>query len=85
LSNRYPDSLEQLLSKEQSTCIENAVAELPASFREVITLRFEEEMKLEEIAGVLSLPLGTVKTRLHRALKLLRRSVSKKLGIGMGL
>jgi RNA polymerase sigma-70 factor (ECF subfamily) len=55
------------------------VAELPLVFREVLTLRFEEEMKLEEMAAVLALPLGTVKTRLHRALKHLRRTLEEKL------
>jgi RNA polymerase sigma-70 factor, ECF subfamily len=50
-------------------------------FREVLTLRFEEEMQLEEIAQVLALPLGTVKTRLHRALKHLRRTLEVKMGV----
>ena len=77
-----PDALEQFLSKERAGCVLEAVAELPPSFREVITLRFEEEMKLEEIAGVLSLPMGTVKTRLHRALKALRNTLKKKPEIG---
>ena len=54
------------------------MTDLPLVFREVLTLRFEEEMKLEEIAAVLDLPLGTVKTRLHRALKQLRRTLETK-------
>jgi RNA polymerase sigma-70 factor (ECF subfamily) len=77
-----PGALEQLLSKERAGFVLEAVAELPLSFREVIALRFEEEMKLEEIAIVLGLPMGTVKTRLHRALKALRLSLGKKSGIG---
>jgi len=60
----------------------DAVSDLPVAFREVITLRFEEEMKLEEIASVLGLPMGTVKTRLHRAMKALRISLVKKLESG---
>ena len=75
------DALETFLSKEKATLVLEAVAELPLSFREVIALRFEEEMKIEEIAGVLRLPVGTVKTRLHRALKALRRSLGTKLEI----
>jgi RNA polymerase sigma-70 factor (ECF subfamily) len=77
-----PGALEQLLSKEREGCVLEAVADLPIAFREVITLRFEEEMKLEEIATVLAMPMGTVKTRLHRALKALRSSLEKKLDIG---
>jgi RNA polymerase sigma-70 factor (ECF subfamily) len=74
-----PGALEQLLSREQIGWLADSVAGLPLVFREVLTLRFEEEMKLEEMATVLALPLGTVKTRLHRALKHLRRTLEEKL------
>jgi len=43
--------------------------------REVLTLRFEEEMKLEDIAEVIDIPLSTVKTRLRRALERLRQTL----------
>jgi RNA polymerase sigma-70 factor (ECF subfamily) len=72
-------ALEELLSQERAGWLAEAAAELPLVFREVLTLRFEEEMKLEEMAAVLALPLGTVKTRLHRALKHLRRTLEEKL------
>ncbi|MGA9485343.1 MAG: sigma-70 family RNA polymerase sigma factor, partial [Candidatus Acidiferrales bacterium] len=49
-----------------------ALETLPLAQREVLTLRFEEEMKLEEIAEVLDAPLSTVKTRLRRALERLK-------------
>ena len=73
-----PGSLELLLSKERASRVLDAVSELPPAFREVITLRFEEEMKLDEIATVLNLPMGTVKTRLHRAMKALRLILGRK-------
>jgi len=73
-----PDALTQLLARERAAGLARAMNELPLVFREVITLRFEEEMRLEEIAEVLTLPLGTVKTRLHRALKQLRRTLETK-------
>jgi RNA polymerase sigma-70 factor, ECF subfamily len=72
-------ALDQLLARERAGWLADAVVELPLVFREVLTLRFEEEMKLEEIAAVLSLPLGTVKTRLHRAMKHLRGALEEKL------
>lgn len=72
-------ALEQLLAQERADWLAESVAGLPLVFREVLTLRFEEEMKLEEISAVLGLPLGTVKTRLHRALKHLRRTLEEKL------
>jgi RNA polymerase sigma-70 factor (ECF subfamily) len=74
-----PGALEQLLSRERAGWLADSVAGLPLVFREVLTLRFEEEMKLEEMAAVLGLPLGTVKTRLHRALKHLRQTLETKL------
>jgi RNA polymerase sigma-70 factor, ECF subfamily len=80
--SRDPGALEQLMSKERASCVLDAVSELPLPFREVITLRFEEEMKLEEIASVLALPMGTVKTRLHRAMKALRTILGKRLENG---
>lgn len=76
-----PGALEQLLAEERAGCLLAALADLPAVFREVLTLRFEEEMKIEEIAAVLSVPLGTVKTRLHRAMKHLRRAIEEKMEI----
>ena len=81
IAGSAPGALEQLLERERAGWLVEAVAELPLPFREVLTLRFEEEMQLEEIAGVLSLPLGTVKTRLHRALKHLRRMLEMKSGV----
>jgi RNA polymerase sigma-70 factor (ECF subfamily) len=77
-----PGALEQLLAQERAGWLIQAMSELPAVFREVLTLRFEEEMKIEEIAVVLGVPLGTVKTRLHRAMKHLRAALEKKMETG---
>jgi RNA polymerase sigma-70 factor (ECF subfamily) len=48
------------------------VADLPEAQREIVLLRFGEDLKLDEIAERLDLPLGTVKSRLHKALSALR-------------
>ena len=45
---------------------------LPEGQREVVRLRFALDMRLGEIAEALGLPQGTVKSRLHNALKTLR-------------
>ncbi|MBZ5532961.1 MAG: sigma-70 family RNA polymerase sigma factor [Acidobacteriia bacterium] len=74
------DALQQMLAEERSARVAEAVAELPAVARELLTLRFEEEMKLDEIAEILALPLGTVKTRLHRALRSLQKSLCTEPG-----
>jgi RNA polymerase sigma-70 factor (ECF subfamily) len=48
------------------------MAALPLIYREVLALRFEEEMKMEEIAQIIGKPVSTVKSRLRRSLELLR-------------
>lgn len=49
-----------------------AIAQLPERYRAVVTLFYLRELSYPEIAEILELPLGTVKTHLHRAKKLLR-------------
>lgn len=49
-----------------------AVSLLDERYRAVVVLRFLNDMQLEDIATALDIPLGTVKSRLHTALKLLR-------------
>jgi RNA polymerase sigma-70 factor, ECF subfamily len=59
--------------------IERAVDELPEIFRVVFVMRDVEDMSIEETAAFLSLRPETVKTRLHRARKLLRQALDEKL------
>ncbi|WP_223870027.1 sigma factor-like helix-turn-helix DNA-binding protein [Paenibacillus sabuli] len=40
---------------------------LPVKFREVLTLHLRHDLRVEEIASLLRIPAGTVKSRLHRA------------------
>lgn len=54
--------------------IERALAHLSSERREVLILRFVDDMTLKEIAAVLQIPLGTVKSRLHFALGALREN-----------
>jgi RNA polymerase sigma-70 factor (ECF subfamily) len=73
------DPLEELLESERAAILGEAIHELPAIHREVLSLRFEEGMKLEQIAEVAAVPLSTVKSRLHRALESLREAVERRL------
>ena len=73
------DPLEQVLEFERGAVLAAAMEELPAIHREVLTLRFEEDMRLDEIAIVAGIPLSTVKSRLHRATDGLRRLVEARL------
>jgi RNA polymerase sigma-70 factor (ECF subfamily) len=53
-----------------------AIAALPERYRVVVTLHYVEELSYPEIAETLELPIGTIKTHLHRAKKLLRGTMS---------
>jgi RNA polymerase sigma-70 factor (ECF subfamily) len=68
-------ALEGILDRERTSRLGSALDLLPVVQREVMTLRFEEEMKLEEIADVTDVPLSTVKTRLRRGLEKLRQTL----------
>jgi RNA polymerase sigma-70 factor, ECF subfamily len=72
LASGDPGPFDQLLATERAGRLAAALERLPLTYREALTLRFEEEMKLEEIATVLDIPLSTVKSRLHRSLHQLR-------------
>jgi RNA polymerase sigma-70 factor (ECF subfamily) len=49
-----------------------ALSVLPDEQREVLLMRFVDDMSLQEIAAALAIPVGTVKSRLHNALRALR-------------
>jgi RNA polymerase sigma-70 factor (ECF subfamily) len=72
LVSRETPALDRVLARERTSRLAEAMELLPVIQREVLTLRFEEELKLEEIAEILGAPLSTVKTRLRRALDRLR-------------
>ena len=61
------------------TLLERAIDELPDAFRTVFVMRAIEEMSIEETASQLGLRPETVKTRLHRARRLLRQALDRKL------
>jgi RNA polymerase sigma-70 factor, ECF subfamily len=70
--------LDGILERERGSRLAECVVELPVIYREVLSLRFEEEMKLEDIAVVLDAPLSTVKTRLRRGLESLRHNLESR-------
>ena len=73
-----PDALAAVLAGERAAILAAAMSTLPALYREALTLRFEEGMKLEEIAEVTRAPLSTVKSRVQRGLEALRQRISKE-------
>jgi RNA polymerase sigma-70 factor (ECF subfamily) len=71
-----PESL--LLQQEGEEAVFSALAAIPVGYREIILLCEIEELSYREIAQVLSIPIGTVMSRLSRARKLLRQVLMAK-------
>jgi RNA polymerase sigma factor (sigma-70 family) len=77
--NQFGGSIEHTLSDDVVT----ALASLPEKFKSIIILRDIEDMPYEEIAEVLDIPIGTVRSRLHRARAILfsrLKSYAKSVG-----
>jgi RNA polymerase sigma-70 factor (ECF subfamily) len=65
------------LNKELLETVQAAVDRLSERQRTVFLLRYLEDMSLDEISGVLQLPVGTVKSHLFRAVRSIRRACGK--------
>ena len=64
----------QALDKATRDSVNQAIAELPLAFREVLVLRELEELSYKQIAAIVGAPIGTVMSRRSRARALLHRS-----------
>jgi len=72
-----PSPLEQFQYREDAAELTTVMNTLEPNYREVLTLRFHEELSLEEIASVTRAPLSTVKSRLYRGLAALKPQLVK--------
>jgi RNA polymerase sigma-70 factor (ECF subfamily) len=72
-----PSPFDEAQMKDLNAHLGSALLELDVVQREVVLLRFQEELSLEEIAGITSAPLSTVKSRLYRGLEALRPHLEK--------
>jgi RNA polymerase sigma-70 factor, ECF subfamily len=70
-----PSPFEQVLAGEQSAQMARILARIPAAYREVLLLRFQEDLGLDEMATIVGAPLSTVKSRLYRGLDSLRQQI----------
>ena len=68
LADDQPTPFDQLSSGEDRERVAEALLELDTVYREVLVLRFHEDLSLQEIATVTRAPLSTVKSRLYRGL-----------------
>ena len=67
-----------LEQRETSAALARGIERLPEPMRAVVVLRFVQDASLAEIAETLDCPLGTVKSRLHKALRLLRADLGRE-------
>jgi RNA polymerase sigma-70 factor, ECF subfamily len=65
----------ELESLELEETIQKEILKLPEKYRTVIVLKYIEELSLIEISEILNLPIGTVKTRIHRGREALRKQL----------
>jgi RNA polymerase sigma-70 factor, ECF subfamily len=72
ISSNEPSPFDRYQSTENGQRIAAAMMQLDPLHREVLTLRFHEELSLEEIARITRAPLSTVKSRLYRGLAALK-------------
>jgi len=77
VENETPETI--LMKRSDSGLLQNAIENLPVHHREVLLLCEVEEMSYREIAEILSIPAGTVMSRLSRARKTVRDSLRDRL------
>jgi RNA polymerase sigma factor (sigma-70 family) len=67
------------LTPEYRIDVATAIRGLPPTHRAVVHLFYREEMSVEEIASILEIPVGTVKSRLHSARETLRKQMNRSV------
>jgi RNA polymerase sigma-70 factor (ECF subfamily) len=72
-----PTPFDHLSNMEDRERISGALLELDTLHREVLVLRFHEELSLEEIAKVTQAPLSTVKSRLYRGMAMIKPKLDR--------
>ena len=77
VENETPETI--LIDRASERIMQEAITELPVPYREVLLLCEVEEMSYQEIAATLTIPIGTVMSRLSRARGALRSAVIGKL------
>ncbi|MBO5692851.1 MAG: RNA polymerase sigma factor [Tidjanibacter sp.] len=68
---------EHIMNEQHSAQLERCMAALPEKYRKMAEMRFERELSYEEIAHQVGLPIGTVKTQIHRARERLCRMIEE--------
>jgi RNA polymerase sigma-70 factor (ECF subfamily) len=74
---RFDDPAAATIGRMAQDDVARALAALPEEFRVVCTLYFMDDLAYQEIADILVLPVGTVRSRLHRGRKMLQKRLWK--------
>ncbi|WP_102029511.1 RNA polymerase sigma factor SigW [Salirhabdus sp. Marseille-P4669] len=75
LSADQPLPEEEVETLELQSYIQKQIQSLPEKYRSIITLRYVDDLSLQEISEILDMPIGTVKTRIHRGREALRKKL----------
>ena len=78
ITDGAPSAGQGLLEGERASLLRRALASLDPRYREAVTLVYVEGLKVEEVSRVLSVPEGTVKTRLMRGREALRKLLTQR-------
>ena len=78
IPSSQPDHEEAMIRRQRDETLKQVVDQLKEPYRQIIRMRYYEDMSYEEIATKLNIPMGTVKIRLSRAKSLLSAIISKK-------
>ncbi|MCO7125301.1 RNA polymerase sigma factor SigW [Sporolactobacillus shoreicorticis] len=79
LNTMLPDEGEQpedqMVRKETEEMVQEQIKRLPDKYRSAIVLKYIEDLSLKEISEIMEIPVGTVKTRIHRGREMLRKNM----------
>jgi RNA polymerase sigma-70 factor (ECF subfamily) len=75
LHSRFEDPGERLLDRLDAEAVARAIDALPEEYRVTAALYFTQDLSYQEIADITGVPVGTVRSRLHRGRRLLQQSL----------
>ena len=74
-----PEPVDGLAAQEEAAAVRASLDQLPPYLREVVVFRYWEDLTVPEIARILAIPEGTVKSRLHQAKNVVRTAISRTM------
>ncbi|MCQ2011307.1 RNA polymerase sigma factor SigW [Sporolactobacillus sp. STSJ-5] len=84
LNAMLPDEGEQpedrIVRKETEEMVQGEIKKLPEKYRSAVVLKYIEDLSLKEISEIMEIPVGTVKTRIHRGREMLRKNMMAEGG-----